>query len=140
MSGLFAPPQPSPAGEKIRYTELVPLYAHRKISLVRVSEVLQELGLLDDDHPDTFEVWLDRRTEPFAPEIGDDVRRWLTAAHRGGPRRLPRSRSSSRGMLAATYPTLLTWSARYRHLREAQCGALGEGADRVGRENPLLPR
>ncbi|MFD3658480.1 hypothetical protein [Streptomyces sp. NPDC058620] len=105
-------------GEKVRYTELVPLYADRKISVIRVSEVLQEIGLLNDDRPDTFEVWLVRRTEFFAPEIGEDVRRWLGAVHRGGPRRLPRSRSSSWGMLAAAHSTLLTWSARYRHLRE----------------------
>ncbi|MFD5875855.1 hypothetical protein [Streptomyces sp. NPDC060322] len=86
--------------------------------MVRVSEVLQEIGLLDDDRPDTFEAWLDHPTDAFALEIGEDVRRWLSAVHHGGPRRLPRSRSSTWGMLAAAHSTLLTWSAHYRHLRE----------------------
>ncbi|MEW2550398.1 hypothetical protein AB0957_01430 [Streptomyces zhihengii] len=105
-------------GESIRYSELVPLYAHCKISVVRVSEVLQEAGLLDDDRADPFEVWLERRTRDLAPEIAQDVCRWLRTVHGGGPRRRPRSRSSCWGMMANARPVLLNWSGRYQHLRE----------------------
>ncbi|MFJ8978744.1 hypothetical protein [Streptomyces sp. NPDC102282] len=116
--GLIAVLSGHQAGEAVRYSELVPLYADRKISVTRVSEVLQEAGLLDDDRPDSFEVWLVRRTQDLAPEIGEDVRRWLRAVHRGGPRRRPRSRSSSWGFMSAAHSTLLDWSGRYSHLRE----------------------
>jgi hypothetical protein len=105
-------------GETIRYSHVQPLAADRKVDVERVCEVLAEMAILDDDRPDTFELWLERRLADLAPGIADDVAGWLRTLHRGGPRQRPRSRSLAWGHLAAIHPYLLHWSARYQHLRE----------------------
>ncbi|MFF9690449.1 hypothetical protein [Streptomyces sp. NPDC014623] len=98
------------AGETVRYSELVPLYADRKISVTRVSEVLQEAGLLNDDRPDSFEAWLARRTHDLAPEIGEDVRRWLRAVHRGGLGVVPEVAVAAGG--SCRPPTPQSWAGQ----------------------------
>jgi hypothetical protein len=105
-------------GEAIRYSEILPLAADRKVDVERVCEVLTELGILIDDRPDTFELWLARRMDGLAPGIADDVGAWLRSLHRGGPRQRPRSRGLAWGYLASIRPYLSDWSTRYGHLRE----------------------
>lgn len=105
-------------GEVIHYLDVLPLAADRKVNVERVAEVLNELGILIDDRPDSFESWLANRTRDLAPEIAEDVRSWLRALHHGGPRHRPHSRASTWGKMGSVHPTLVGWSARYQHLRE----------------------
>jgi len=61
-------------GDTVRYSEIRPLAADRKVNVERVREVLDEMGILINDRPDRFEQWLTSRTARFAPELRDDVR------------------------------------------------------------------
>ncbi|MEV6678547.1 hypothetical protein AB0N09_17060 [Streptomyces erythrochromogenes] len=105
-------------GELISYLDMLPLAADRKVNVERVAEVLDDMGILVDDRPDSFECWLAARSQDLAPEIAEDVRDWLRSLHEGGPRHRSHSRSSTWGKMSAVHPLLLEWSGRHRHLRE----------------------
>jgi hypothetical protein len=78
----------SPTGEdKVRYSELSPAVRHRG----RVADVLDQLGLLDDDRVPAFETWLQRKLDGIAPGIRKEAEDWIRALHDGGSRTRPRS-------------------------------------------------
>jgi hypothetical protein len=105
-------------GETIRYSEILPLAAHRRVIVGRVAAILEQMGLLDDDRESSFELWLARRTADLAPQIADDVQAWIRQLRYGGPRSKPRARATSWAYLAAVQPLLVDWSATHQHLRE----------------------
>lgn len=119
------------AGERVCYLDILPLAADRKVNVERVAEVLDELGILVDDRPDSFESWLAARSQDLAPEIAEDVRNWLRSLHKGGPRHRAHSRSSTWGKMAAVHPLLLQWSGRYQHLREVTRDDIQTAVDAV---------
>ncbi|TCO48141.1 hypothetical protein [Actinocrispum wychmicini] len=100
--------------DKIRYSELLPAVRHRG----RIAEVLDQLGLLNDDRVPAFETWLERKLDVLAPGIREATEEWIRTLHTGGPRTHPRNISTVWGYLGAVRPILLTWSHDYHHLRE----------------------
>jgi hypothetical protein len=101
-------------GDKVRYSELFPAVRHRG----RIAEVLDDLGLLDDDRVPAFETWLERKLDGLAPGIRTTTDDWIGTLHVGGPRARPRDISTVWGYLGAARPVLLAWSRDYHHLRE----------------------
>jgi integrase len=88
------------------------------VSAGRTAEVLQEMGLLDDDRRPSFEDWLERKLEGLAAGIRADVEAWLRIMRDGGPRSRPRDIASAWNHMLYLRPVLLAWSGRYGHLRE----------------------
>ena len=106
------------AGDTVRYSEIIPVQRALGISAGRVAEVLQEMGVLDDDRCPSFESWLERKLEGLAPGIRTDVEAWLRTMRDGSPRSRPRDIASVWNHMNKLRPVLLTWSGRYSHLRE----------------------
>ncbi|MCW2942393.1 MAG: hypothetical protein JWN00_5378 [Actinomycetia bacterium] len=105
-------------GDKVRYSEVFTVIRSRGMSVERTVEVLDHLGILDDDRIPAFESWLERKLADLAPGIQADVEHWLRTMHNGGPRSRPRSPDTVWVYLRAVRPMLATWSDRYDHLRE----------------------
>ena len=82
-------------GDTVRYSEIIPVQQALGISAGRVAEVLQEMGVLDDDRRPSFESWLERKLEGLAPGIRADVEAWLRTMRDGGPRSRPRDIASA---------------------------------------------
>lgn len=141
--GLVAVLSSHQPGEVIHYLDVLPLAADRKVNVERVAEVLEELGILADDRPDSFDSWLVKRTQDLAPQIAEDVQTWLRSLHEGGPRNRPHSRASTWGKMASVHPVLMDWSSRYQHFREVTrediVSALNDvqGIERKGRHHGL---
>jgi hypothetical protein len=111
--------------DKVRYSELFPAVRHRG----RIAEVLDHLGLLDDDRIPAFETWLERKLDGLAPGIRKATDDWIRTLHTGGPRTHPRNISTVWGYLGAARPILLTWSRDYHHLREVTRDDIHEVSD-----------
>jgi hypothetical protein len=60
-------------GDTVRYSEIIPLQQAPGLRAGRTAEVLQEMGVLDDDPRPSFEDWLDRKLDGLAPGIRADV-------------------------------------------------------------------
>jgi hypothetical protein len=84
----------------------------------RTAEVIDHLGLLNDDRTDTADAWLAGKLSLLAPGIAEDVEAWIAVLRHGGPRTKPRAVGTVRAYLAAAMPALVAWSARYQHLRQ----------------------
>jgi hypothetical protein len=96
------------AGDTVYYTEIFPALRALWISVERVGEVLEEMGVLVDDRPSSFEGWLERKLDGLTPGIRDG----------GGPRSKTQNIASVWNHMNHLRPTLLAWSERYDHLRE----------------------
>ncbi len=105
-------------GDKVCYSEIFPALRARDISVERVAEVLQEMGVLTDDRRPSFERWLERKLDGLAAGIRQDVEAWLRTMRNGGPRTKPRDIASVWNLMNHLRPTLTGWSDRYDHLRE----------------------
>ncbi|RSM80545.1 hypothetical protein DL991_10540 [Amycolatopsis sp. WAC 01375] len=105
-------------GDKIAYTAMSSALQPLRLSCDRATDVLNEMGILDDDRRPAFEDWLRWKLEDIAPGIACGTERWLRTLHDGGPRSRPRGIYTvwQYGRLAR--PILLAWSAGYGHLRE----------------------
>jgi hypothetical protein len=90
-------------GDTVRYSEIIPLQQALGLSAGRTSEVLQEMGVLDDDRRPSFEDWLERKLD-------------------GGPRSRPRDIATAWNHMDYLRPVLLAWSSQYGHLREVTRG------------------
>ncbi|TWH67753.1 hypothetical protein [Micromonospora olivasterospora] len=51
------------AGEKVRYSQIIPALRAHGLSVGRTAEILTLVGLLDDDRPSQFDAWLDSAAE-----------------------------------------------------------------------------
>lgn len=88
------------------------------LSVERTIEVLNHLGLFEDDRTPSFERWLDRKLTHVAPGIRRDVEAWLRLLGNGGPRSRARDINTVWAYLNEIAPILLDWSSRHDHLRE----------------------
>ncbi|MGW7244066.1 hypothetical protein [Streptomyces sp. NPDC054804] len=105
-------------GDVIRYSEIAPVLRTRGLSTVRTTEVLDHIGVLLDDLPETFELWLERKLDGLAAGIPRDVEGWARTLHDGGPRSRARHHAKVWNYLNRIRPALSDWSSRYDHLRE----------------------
>jgi integrase len=105
-------------GDTVRYSEIIPLQQALGLRAGRTAEVLQEMGVLDDDRRPSFEDWLERKLDGLAPGIRADTEAWLRTLRNGGPRSRPRAISSAWNHMLCIRPVLLEWSSQYGHLRE----------------------
>ena len=104
-------------GDLVRYSRIPPL-DKIKANVCHTCEILQLLGILDDDRAIGFTAWLDRRLAPLTAGIADDVRAWATHMHRGSERSAARAENTVRSYLTNAHPLLVTWSAGYEGLRQ----------------------
>ena len=105
-------------GDTVRCSEVIPLQQALGLRAGRTAEVLQEMGVLDDDRRPSFEDWLDRKLDGLAPGIRADAEAWLRILRDGGTRSRPRDIASVWNHMLHVRPALLAWSGRYGHLRE----------------------
>lgn len=105
-------------GDQVRYSELFRALRARRLSVERTVEVLDLLGVLDDDRTPAVDLWLDRNLADVSAGIRHDVEAWLRMLRDGGPRNRPRAPQTAWTCLNAAQPVLVEWSARYQHLRE----------------------
>lgn len=105
-------------GEVIRYSEIFLPLRSRGLSVGHTAEVLDRLGLFDDDRTPSVDRWLARKLDGVAPGIRRTADNWARTLLDGGPRAQPRALSTARGYLHEVRPALLEWSDRYDHLRE----------------------
>ncbi|MDE1674911.1 hypothetical protein [Nocardia gipuzkoensis] len=104
--------------DTVRFSDFDRVLRDRGVSRLHVIDVLSRMGVLVDDRPDTFELWLDAKLADLAPAIADLTRRWARQLRKGGPRRKPRHPQTVYIYVSATRPALAAWSQRYDHLRE----------------------
>ncbi|MEH0975227.1 integrase [Micromonospora sp. CPCC 205546] len=104
-------------GDRLSYTEIGHV-DRLGYNVSRTAEVIDHLGLLDDDRADTVDAWLAGRLTVLTPGIAEDVEAWFNTLRHGGTRTTPRAVGTVRDYLAAAMPALITWSARYAHLRQ----------------------
>src|SRR5664280_2824729 len=57
------------AGDKVYHSEIFPALRALSISVERVGEVLEEMGVLVDDRRASFEGWLERKLDGLTPNI-----------------------------------------------------------------------
>ncbi|MFI5675747.1 site-specific integrase [Streptomyces cellulosae] len=107
-----------PADEPVRYSELQPLAAARRLPVERTAALLAELGMLIDDRPSSLDRAFDRQLHSVAPAIRADAEDWLRQLLSGTPRSRPRSRETVGEYLRAAAPLLRAWSSSHDHLRE----------------------
>ncbi|MBX7556306.1 hypothetical protein K1Y78_52690 [Streptomyces sp. tea 10] len=105
-------------GDVIRYSEIAPVLRARGLSTVRTTEVLDRIGVLLDDRPATFDLWLERKLDGLAAGIRRDVEGWARTLHDGGPRSRARHHATVWNYLNRIRPALSDWSSCYDHLRE----------------------
>jgi hypothetical protein len=105
-------------GDTVRYSEIIPLQQALGLRAGRTAEVLQEMGVLDDDRRPSFEDWLERKLNGLVPGIRSDTEAWLRIMRDGSPRSRPRDISSAWNHMLYLRPVLLEWSSQYGHLRE----------------------
>jgi hypothetical protein len=108
-------------GEVIAASAVHAVARRHSTSSYAVTEILATMGILDDDRPDLFSIWLDAKLAGLATGLAGEARRWAVTLQNGGPRTRPRSPGTARAYLRAARPALLAWSARYDHLREVTC-------------------
>ncbi|MFI7020624.1 site-specific integrase [Streptomyces sp. NPDC050164] len=107
-----------PADEPVRYSELQPLAAARRLPVERTAALLAELGMLDDDRPSSLDRAFDRQLNSVAPAIRADTEDWLRHLLNGTHRTRPRSRETVGEYLRTAAPLLIAWSNSHDHLRE----------------------
>jgi integrase len=107
-------------GELIRSSDFYDVLRERNVSIRHTSEVLETMGVLDDDRTATFtfENWLANKLEGLAPGIRSETEAWAHALHDGTPRTPPMAPVTVKGYFRFARPALLEWSARHNHLRE----------------------
>lgn len=104
--------------DTVRLSELAPMLRDRCLGVERTAEILEHLGLLNDDRVPAFEAWLERKLDGMAPGISGDVETWIRVLRSGGPRTSARSPQTIFSYLNDIRPILLTWSGDNDHLRE----------------------
>ncbi|GAA2406097.1 hypothetical protein GCM10010191_12610 [Actinomadura vinacea] len=105
-------------GEVVRTSHLREVMRRHRHPLRRTTQVLEAMGILIDDRPAAFQVWLNAKLADLAPAIAAHTRTWALTLRDGGPRVRARGDQHARGYLHAALPALRDWSARYHHLRE----------------------
>lgn len=107
-------------GDLVRVSQIHPLICQGGggSALVHVIDILSAMGILLDDRPTAFDVWLQAKLDGLAPAIAHQAERWVRTLHEGGPRQHPRTRATAMGYFNGVRPALLAWSVSHDHLRE----------------------
>lgn len=127
--GLIAVLSGHANGERIRRSDLAASERTNKIFGPRLAEILDLLGLLNDDRLPALDAWITTTTHGLTPGIRDDVHHWLTVLRDGTPRHRPKSPLTVRNNLHDALPALTCWSGRYQHLRQVTRSDIAEIAD-----------
>ncbi|MEU6584369.1 integrase [Nocardia sp. NPDC046763] len=117
LDGLTTVLQDRPAGEPVPLSE-VRTRPHRHVSRPRLTEVLADLGLLQDDSATAIRSWIDHITRDLAPGFAGPARHWLTVLLDGDNRAQARSPGSLYVYFSCARPFLEQWAIRHDHLRE----------------------
>jgi hypothetical protein len=117
MDGLTAVLDDIPASGRVPLTA-VRARIPRGAPVLRVSEVLADLGLLDDDTTPAIRSWIDRRTSELPAGFAEVARAWLLVLLDGDSRARPRSPNSLYVYFKFVRPIIESWSADHGHLRE----------------------
>jgi integrase len=117
IDGLAAVLADHPAGERVPLTE-VRARIPRGTPILRITEVLTDLGLLDDDTTPAIRSWIDRSADQFPAGFGEVVRSWLLALLDGDRRARPRSSDSLYVYFKFVRTIIEHWAADHGHLRE----------------------
>ena len=116
--GLIAVLAGHTSGERIRRSDLATFERANKIFGPRLAEILDLLGLLDDDRLPVLEIRIASATSGLTQGIRDDVQHWLIVLRDGASRHRPKSPLTVYNHLHAALPALTIWSGRYQHLRQ----------------------
>jgi hypothetical protein len=116
--GLIAVLSRHASGERIRRSDLATAERASKIFGPRLADILDLLGLLDDDRLPALDTWITTTTRGLTPGIRDDVHYWLTVLRDGTSRHRPKSPLTVCNHLRDALPALTAWSGRYQHLRQ----------------------
>lgn len=106
-----------PPGGRVRSSQ-VRARIPQKAPILRVTEVLTDLDLVDDDTTPAIRSWIDRNTEQLPPGFAEPVRAWLLTLLDGDRRARPRSPSSLYVYFSFVRPAISQWTANRGHLRE----------------------
>jgi integrase len=104
-------------GDRLTYTEIGHV-DRLGYNVSRTAEVIDYLGLLDDDRTDTTNTWLTGKLTQLPRTIADDIQAWADSMRHGGPRTKPRATATMRNYLGAMLAALTIWSAGYDYLRQ----------------------
>ncbi len=77
--GLIAVLSGHASGERIRRSDLATSERTNKIFGPRLADILDLLGLLNDDRLPALDTWITTTTRGLTPGIRDDVHHWLTS-------------------------------------------------------------
>lgn len=109
-------------GAPIRASDAARLQEVTNCTVKPVVEVLDSVGMLDDDRQPTLDAWFDAVTAGMAGPMLAEYRQWFHALRDGSktpPRSHPRSVETVRHRIGVTAPTLKAWSdAGHQSLRE----------------------
>ncbi len=109
-------------GAAITASDVGALSQLRNCTVQPVLEVLDAVGMLDDDRPPPLEGWFDSQANALADAIGAELRQWFYALRDGSstpPRSRPRGIETVRQHVSAVVPALRSWSAAgHESLRE----------------------
>lgn len=109
-------------GAPIRASEAALLIDVPNCTLQPVLDVLDSLGMLEDDRRSPLEAWFETHTAEMAEAMASEYRQWFSFLRDGSkttPRAHPRSLGTVRHRIATTAPTLKAWStAGHQSLRE----------------------
>jgi len=117
LDGLVMVLEGRPVGEPVPLSE-VRSRTHRHVPKPRLAEVLDDLGLLDDDTTPAIRAWIDRNVGELTPGFAEPVRRWLLVLLHGDDRAKPRSEATLYAYFGSARPCLTQWISQHGHLRE----------------------
>ena len=124
LDGLATVLDGRPVGERVPLSE-VRTRPHRWVSRPRLAEVLDDLGMLDDDSTSAIRSWIDRVTSGLAPGFAEPTRRWSLVLLDGDARARPRSSSTIYVYFGSARPYLERWATQYDHLRQVTRADIG---------------
>jgi hypothetical protein len=107
-------------GAPIRATDIDQL-ASIEVAARPVRDVLERLGMVDDDRVPAIELWFRRQMAELPEPMRDELRVWFDVMRLGSttpPRRHPRSPKTIRAVLAFALPTVRAWADDHASLRE----------------------
>jgi hypothetical protein len=105
-------------GDTVNYSEMFPVIRRYGLSIERTVEVLDDIGVFQDDRIDGFEAWMSNKLTDVSPGIRHDVEDWIRTLRDGSHRSRPRAIDTIWGYLNSARPILDDWSIRCEHLRE----------------------
>lgn len=107
-------------GARIRASQVELLTAIRA-SVRGTRDLLDDVGMLDDDRVPTIERWFTQRTVDLPAQTIAELRIWLEIMRHGSttpPRRRPRADGTTRTQLDFALPALTHWATTHESLRE----------------------